>query len=582
MSEHAGDELNVGKTATGMEGAEFPETNMRAVQAVAGALASTLGPTPRDKLIVTPLDAPQPDDSSGQPDSQFEVATDGATILQQLPLEHPIGPLVKRMTGPERPGDTDVEGQDIPDGVTTGVVLAASLLDEAENLLEMGVHPTDIRRGFQVAADTTMETLRSLARPLDLSEREQAQAVARSAMNGNDIGGLVDTWASLAVDVVKQVGQPNAKTFAIRTKRTGRISDSRLVYGTILDRNGRADQRMPEVVEDASVLVLGGHGTGGLSDPTLEKDWTASSAEDVDLSGLATAFDDRREDILTDIVTAGVDVILAREGIISEYSAALADHGILGIRRVNRLKLAQAARATGATIVNDPSDISPDHLGWAKQVSVQNHDPRPGRRRKRKMTVIEDCEDPDSVTALLTGTFDQGGEQLTRQLRKGAAAVAAAAGYGTDHTGYLPGGGAVDVAVANRLRNVATAEDSKAQLAVEGFADAAEMVPFTIAKNAGADPTVVVADIRSEQAATDERYGFVASGRSVADVLDAGVLDSHVVRRRAYTTATQVANLILGIDDAVKATFTFERSDPEDTIYDKRARKVEKAREDDT
>ena len=581
MEHNASTDDAVGRTAPGMEGAEFPAANMSAVRAVAGALASTLGPTPRDKLVVTALETRQPNDPSNPPQDEFVVATDGATILEELPLEHPIAPLVRRMIGPERPGDTDVEGKDIPDGVTTSVVLAASLLDEASELLEMGVHPSDIKRGFQAGLDVATAAMEELATPLDLDDRDRAEAIARSAMNGNDIGGLVDAWVPLAVDVVEQVGSPNEKTFAIRTKRTGRLSDARLIDGAVLDRSDRADERMPKSVDSPSILTLGGHGTGGLIDPSLERDWTTDDDEQVDPGALTSAFDGRREEIVADIVTAGADVVLARQGMEPEYRAALAEHGILGVRAVNRLKLAQAALATGATIVNDPTDIKSEYLGQAGRVSIQKHDPRPGRRRTRKMTVIEGCDDPQSVTALLPGTFDQGGEQLTRQLRKAAAAVAAAAGDGTSHAGFLPGGGATDVAVARRVRESATEHESKAQLAVEGFADALEMIPFTLAKNAGSDPIGTVADIRSQQSANGDTYGFTMPGRSVADVVEAGVLDAHATRRRSLTTATEVTNMILGIDDALAATFEIERADPEDTIYDKRARQVEDARESD-
>ncbi|RXK47924.1 TCP-1/cpn60 chaperonin family protein [Halorientalis pallida] len=581
MNENASDDGTVGQPAPGLEDAEFPAANMNAARAIAGALASTLGPTPRDKLVVTALEARQEPDPSDPPRDVYLVATDGAAILDELPLEHPIGPLLRRMIGPERPGDTDVEGQDIPDGVTTSVVLLASLLDEASELIEMGVHPADVKHGYRAALDVATETLADLATPLSLEDRERAEAVARSAMNGNDIGGLLDTWAPLAVDAVEQVGHPNAKTFAIRTKRTGSLSDSRLIDGTVLDRSGRADDRMPESATDASVLVLGGHGTGGLTDPSLERDFSTADDGDVDPSGLATAFDGRREEVITDIVTSGADVVLARQGMETEYRAALAEHDILGIRGVNRLKLAQAALATGATIVNDITDIRPEHLGHAGRVSVQAHDPRPNRRRTRKMTVIEGCADPGSVTALLAGTFDQGGEQLTRQLRKAAAAVAGAAGHETPHGGYLPGGGAVDAVVARRVREAATEQGTKAQLAVERFADAVEMIPFTIAKNAGDDPVGVVADIRAEQSTGELAYGYTAPDRTVTNVVDAGVLDTHHIRRRTYTKATEVANLILGIDDAVKANFEFERPDPDEKIYDQRARDVESAREND-
>jgi len=258
-------------------------------------------------------------------------------------------------------------------------------------LLELGVHPSAVRWGYETALATATETLASLARPLDPADRDVAEAVARSAMNGNDIGGLVDTWVPLAVDVVERVGEPTEKTFAVRTKRTGHIGDSHLVDGAVLDRTGRADDRMPTSAEAPSVLVLGGHETGGLVDPTLDRDWTAGDAEEVDPGALSTAFDGRREEVISNVVTAGADVVVARQGMETPYRAALADHGILGLRGVNRLKLAQVALATGATIVNDVTDIRAEHLGEAGRVAVRNHDPRPGRRRKRKMTVVEGC-----------------------------------------------------------------------------------------------------------------------------------------------------------------------------------------------
>jgi chaperonin GroEL (HSP60 family) len=336
---------------------------------------------------------------------------------------------------------------------------------------------------------------------------------------------------------------------------------------------------MPKRVTDATILVVGGHDSTGLIDPALDRDWSPDASESVDPSALASAFDGRREEVISDIVTAGVDVVLARGGMEPKYRAALADHGILGVRSVNRLKLAQAALATGAMIVTDIGDIKTKHLGHAARVTVQNHDPRPGRRRTRKMTVIEGCDDPDSVTAMLPGTFDQGGEQLTRQVRKAAAAVAAAAGAGSSQSGVLPGGGATEVAVASAVRSAATAHDSKVQLALEGYADAMEMIPFTLAKNAGDDPIGTVTEVRARQSAEGSHHGYDAVDRSVTDVVEAGILDAHAIRRESLTKATEVANLILGIDDAVKATFEIERADPDDTIYDGRARQVEDARE---
>jgi len=573
MSERPAKPHTAGTPVPALSDAEFPQTNIAAVRAIAGAVASTLGPTPNDKLVVTELASRQPDDPANPPTDEFAVTTDGQTILDHLPLDHPIAPLITEIAGPEPSGDADIKGQSVPDGVTTTTILAAALLDEAEDLLDMGLHPTDIRRGYQRALSVATEELDSRARPLSLSDREIAVGLARTAMTGNDVGGFADTWASLAVDVVEQVGRPTPKSFAIRTKRTGSIGNSQLINGAVLDRVGRANSQMPKAVEDAEVLVVGGHNEGGLSDPTLDRDWSIQADTDTDTAALATAFDARKEQVVQDIVTSGADVVITRLGIGSEYSAALATHDILGIRRVNRLKLSQVANATGATTVQDITDIQAGHLGSADRITVTTHDPRPDGRNTRKMTIVKAGANSGTATALLTGMFEQGGEQLTRQLRKGAQAVAAAAGYGTPHDGYLPGGGAADMAVAAQVRSVATSENDKVQLATERFADAVEVLPFTLAKNAGRDPLGMVADVRAKQTTESDghQYGLVGTDQSVENAIEAKVVDPHKIRRECYTKATQVANLVLGIDNAVQATFSTDTAGPGDVIYDDRA-----------
>ena len=178
---------------------EFPQANIVAVRTMAEVLRSTLGPRSSDKLVVNALasETERQDFRDNLPTDDYTVANDGATILQELPTQHPIAPIVLRVIGPERPGDTDVVGQDIYDGISTTVVLTGALLDEAENLLEQGVHPYDIRRGYVAAAEAARERLGELSRPLDDFDDPDAAAVAvaRTAMTGNDIGGAADRWA---------------------------------------------------------------------------------------------------------------------------------------------------------------------------------------------------------------------------------------------------------------------------------------------------------------------------------------------------------------------------------------------------
>lgn len=551
---------------------EFPRANAVAVQAIAGTLASTLGPTPRDKLVVETLATREETRRGVPPTDEFVATSDGATILEHLPLEHPVAPIVERMAGPERPGETDVEGRDVPDGVTTSVVLAAALLDEGVDLVEKGVHPQSIIRGYDAARAIATDEVRTAARPVEEFDDPDARAlnVAKTAMTGNDVGGIADRLAAFAREIVAEVGVPTEKRLAVRQVRDGFIADSQLVRGAVLDRNSRVDDKMPQRVEDASVLVLGGHDRGGLDAPDLDDDVTATVEEVEDVEAFEMVFDDWRADVCTSIRQAGVNVVVTELGIDSDFNDFLVENDILGIRSVNRLDLAQVARATGATVVSDPRDVAAEHLGHAGIVEEQTIEPREGRRKRRRMTVFDDCTDPDSVCVVLRGVDDYLGDQATTDLRKAAAAVATATGDADASAGVVPGGGAIDVRVASAVRDASTGEGSRAALAMEAYADAVQQVPHTLAHNAGLDPIETLADLRAAHERGDDS-GLVFPDGGIADVVKAGVVDPAATRLEGYHTATDIATLLLRIDDALDAEFTEDEPDPDDVIFDEPA-----------
>ncbi|ELY40953.1 TCP-1/cpn60 chaperonin family protein [Natronorubrum sulfidifaciens] len=569
-------------TETGGE-LQFPHANIVAARAVTGVLESSVGPLSHETLITGRSSTE--DREPGEPETRVDtVSSDGATVLEELPIEHPMGPIIRRLVVPERPGTTDVVGELVPDGVGTTVVLLGALLKEGERLIERGVHPTTIEEGYSAALETVERTLQSLSKPLEEFDDPTAAAemVARSAMTGNDIGGAREIWAAGAVEAAAQVGMPDEETLAVRQIRSGSIDDSRLVSGTVLDRNEICDERMPRRIEDANVLVLSGFKrgkandgkTGGLQDPDFQQDGEriiVDSPDDIE------AFDDvfvrRREQVVAGLVDAGVDVVVTRTGINDAYQELLVEHGIVGIRGVNRLKLTQLARATGATPVVDSTDVTPADLGSAGLVEQHVIDKRQGRRKRRRMVVFDDCPDPESVTFLLHGVHGQLGEQAATEVRKAVAAVATATGETAAPAGVLPGGGATELEVARELRAAALEADGRAQLAFEAFADATERFVSTLARNAGMDPLTTLTNLREATTNTTNGTapGLVLPTKEIDDVLDAGVLDPTGVRRRCYRHAVDVALLVLRVDDAIDATFTDEPTEPGDAIYDEHA-----------
>lgn len=550
----------------------YPEANFRAVRALAGALATTLGPSPRDKLIIEALATRQDPSYPGEPAvDEFTVTSDGATILAALDLDHPIAPIVRRIAGPRRPGTTGVEGEDIPDGVTSTLVLAAALLDEADGLLRQGLHPRTVSAGYVTGLEVAVETLQAAARSLDSFDDPTAAGrdVARTAMTGNDVGWLGDRFASLAVEAVSTVGAPRPETFVVRAIRDGSLEDSRLVRGTVLDRSERVSEAMPPRAEAVSVLVLAGQDEGGLR--TLEYDEAYRIEADApdELAAFQDIEADRRAGLLERLEAHNVGVVVAQQGIETEYASELAERGIIGIDGVTPLDLRTVALATGAEPVKKTDGFEAADLGWAGTVVEERIEPiERGGRRRRRVVVIDGCERPESVCAYLRGVSGQLADQAVSALRTAVAAVALARGDGAGAAGVLPGGGASELRIAAALRGATAGRGTRQSVALESFADAAETLAGSLVANAGVDRLTTIADLRAAHDAGDRNHGFLVPPAAVGDAVAAGILDPLATRRGVYTAAVEVATLLLSIDDALDATPAEDPPDPDDAIYE--------------
>ncbi|WP_433627596.1 TCP-1/cpn60 chaperonin family protein [Halomicrococcus sp. NG-SE-24] len=550
---------------------QFPQANITAVRAIAEILRTTLGPTPQDTLVLSQLETRSGDADRGIPGTdEYVVASDGATVLEELPLEHPIAPVLLRVVGPERPGDTDVEGERIPDGITTTVVLGAALLKEAATLLEKGLHPTTVSMGYETALAVVADVLDGATRSLSAfpSSTAAASAVARTAMTGNDVGAFADDWAPLAVEAVETVGTPDETTFAVRRFSNGRIDESRLVHGAVLDRYSRAHPEMEREKRDATVLALGGQDNRGL------QVWEPESIAGVRVDSVATeaaladAEHARRREVVDHLVELGVDVVVTRSGIDRHYLRLLVDAGVLGVRGVTSLDFSHVCRGTGATEILKPDDATAADLGHAGVVEEQRIGRRRHRRKRRRILVFDECDAPETVTAVLTGVSGQPGDQMARQVRKAAAAVAAARGLGGRRPGVVPGGGATELRIARTLRTTARSTDTREQLAIEAYADAVDRVVTTLARNGGRDPVTTLADLRAAHETRSERVGLVLPDGTIEDTVDAGVLDPIAYRRKQYVCATEVSQLLLTIDDAIDAERADEGASPGEALYD--------------
>lgn len=570
-----GEDIDIDRPSSDDDAFRFPDANIVAVKALAGVFSSVLGPSSKDKLIIEQLESRTPPRPLRGPEpDKYVVTSDGHTIMDTVSIEHPVGAILGQISGSDQPGEADVEGAHIPDGVSSTVVLLGSLLHEGQSRLDLGLHPHTIRSGYEIGAMIAHETLHSLTRQVgEAPDAERwKRSVARTAITGNDIAGMGETWADLAVEAVETVGPPNELSLAVRTLMHGSITESRLVRGAVLDRNQRAHEDMPRRVTDPTIAVLGGfEHQGGLQDPQIRDDIALDIHSPTTTEKVEAMFVERREQIVSDLVEKEVDVVVARSGISPEFQRCLADNGILGIRGVSELEVRQVAAATGARLCKHPEDLDPEGFGTCGLVEEQIIDKRQNRRTRRRMIVFEDCDEPKSVTVLLRGVSGQIADQATIQLRKAAMAVAEAMGLTPGPAGVVPGGGAADLHIAETVRDRATSYDSRVQLALEAFADASENLLATIARNGAVDPYTAVTTVRSRRMQRDEHFGIFLPEGSVVNTEQVGIVDPTATRCRVYTTAVEVANLILNIDDAIDAVVSQEPPDPDDAIYEEPA-----------
>ena len=502
-------------------GGDAQDSNIRAGKAVASAVRTTLGPRGMDKMLV---------DSGGN----VVVTNDGATILEEMDIEHPAAQMIVEVA--------QTQEESVGDGTTTASILTGELLSQAEHLLDDDLHPTVIIEGYNEAARLAQEAIEHQVLDVTL-DGDVLAAVAESSMTGKGTGDVTaDVLARHVVDAVRAVhdGSKPFDTDDVRIlTRTGASSSAtELVEGVVVDKS-RAHDGMPRSVEDATVAVLttkldvreGEAGTE-YSISSVEQLEAAIEAEDAELRGYATALAD-----------AGVDVVFCTKSIADRVVDHLARQGILAFESVKSADARAIARATGAKQLGDVRDLDPADFGHADRIATRTFG-------DDELTFVEGGDAAKTVTLLLRGGTEHVVDELERAISDAVDVTVAA----IDAGGVVPGAGATEVAVADHIRSAASGVQGRKQLAVEAFADAVEALPRTLATNAGMDPIDAVVELRSTFD-RDGVAGILSTGRTgeVGDPIEAGIFDPAAVKREAVTAATEAATMIIRIDDVIAA-----------------------------
>ncbi|HKZ48254.1 MAG TPA: thermosome subunit beta [Thermoplasmata archaeon] len=503
------------------KGAQF--NNIAAAKAVADAVRSTLGPRGMDKMLV---------DSMGD----VVITNDGVTILKEIDIEHPAAKMLVEVA--------KTQDEEAGDGTTTAVILAGELLKKAEDLIEQNIHPTLIAHGYRLAAEKATEIMERDSAKVSIKDTEVLNKIAVTAMASKSASGQKDLLADLSVRAVTAVAEERDGRFTVdddniqvTKKHGGSVSDTSLVEGVIVDKE-RVHPGMPQQVENARIALV---------DAALEVKKTEIDAkiEITDPSQLQ-AFLAEEEGMLKRMVdtvkASGASVLFCQKGIDDLAQHYLAKEGIYAVRRVKKSDMEKLPKATGGRVVTKLDELSKADLGGAKLVYER-------KIGEDEMTFVTGCKNPKAVSILIRGGTEHVVDEVERSLEDSLSVVACAVEDGKTITG----GGSTAMEIALGLRDYANSVGGREQIAIEAYADAVEVIPRTLAENAGLDPIDTLIALRKEHKRGSKSAGINVYNGKIEDAWKNSVIEPIRVGRQAVASATDAAVMILRIDDVIAA-----------------------------
>jgi thermosome len=506
-------------------GKEAQRNNIMAARVIGEVLKTTLGPRGMDKMLI---------DSLGD----ITITNDGAAILNEIEVEHPAAKMMVEIAKTQ----DDMVG----DGTTTAVVLAGELLKRAEELLDQNIHPTIIVSGYRKAAQKAIEVINNIAIPVDIEDKATLKKVALTSIASKAVGGAREHLADMAIEAIKQIVEQRgdrriADIDNIQLiKKTGKsLLESQLVRGLIIDKEA-VHPGMPKSVEKAKIALL---------DCPLEIEKTEISAEiRIKDPSQMKAFLDQENKMIQEMVekvkASGANVVFCQKGIDDMAQHFLAKDGILAARRVKESDMEKLARATGGRLVTDLGDLKAQDLGVAGVVEER-------KIGDDKMIFVEKCKDPRSVAILIRAGLERMVDEAERAMTDALSVVSDV----IENSKVVAGGGAAEIEVAKELRSYATKIGGREQLGIEAFADSIEVIPKTLAENAGLEAIDVIVDLRSSHDKADGKYrGINVFTGKVEDMNAKGVIEPVIVKEQAIKSATESATMILRIDDIIAST----------------------------
>ncbi|MFH0835386.1 MAG: thermosome subunit beta [Candidatus Micrarchaeota archaeon] len=505
-------------------GRDAQRTNIAVAYAVASAVKTTLGPRGMDKMMVSEM-------------GDIVITNDGATILQEMNIEHPAAKMMVEIA--------KTQDEEVGDGTTSAVVLAGELLKNAAGLLDQDIHASTLIAGYKSAAEKAIAILEEVGEKVTLKDIPTLEKIAGISMGSKTVstGAVNATLSKMVVQAIVQVAeQKDGKTYVdkdyikLEKKQGGDVNQTALINGVLIDKEV-VHPGMPKKIENAKIALI---------DTALEIEKTETDARiNINSPDQMSEFLQQEEKMLKTMVekvaASGCNVLFCQKGIDDVAQHYLYKKGIIAARRVKKSDMEKLVRASGGRIVTTLDDLSNKDLGFAGIVEER-------KISGEQMIFVEKCKDPKSVTLLVRGGTRHVVDEAERAVVDAIGAVSSAVQDGK----YVIGGGAIEMEIAMRLRKFAVEVGGREQLAIQAFAEAMEVIPRALAESCGIDAIDTLVDLRTKHEKGGRSIGVDVYAAKTGDLRNT-VIEPLKVKKQAIQSASEVTEMILRIDDIIAA-----------------------------
>jgi len=501
------------------------KANILAATTVSNLLRSSLGPKGMDKMIV-----------SG--DGDITVTNDGATILQNLEVDHQIAKLLVELS--------QAQDDEIGDGTTGVVVLAGGLLEEAQKLLSKGIHPIRVAQGFEAACDVAVKNLEKISDSVKVSKDDTSvlYSTAATTISSKIINRFKKQMAHISVDAVLAVTDwerkdVNFEHIKLEGKVGGKLEDTQLVKGIVIDKEFSHPQ-MAKEMKNAKIAIL----TCPFEPPRPKTKYEIGVTTSEQYMELYKLEQEYFHKMISYIKDSGANVAFCQWGFDDEANHLLLQNNLPAVRWIGGVELELIAMATNGRITPRFEELDNKKLGNCGIIRTLEF----GTTRD-KMLVIEECPNSKAVTIFIRGGNSMIVEEAKRSIHD---ALCVTRNLIRDSR-IVYGGGSCEISCANAIRNIADNIEGQDQYAYKAFADALESIPIALAENSGLSPIEKVAEARKSQLDNNNPHiGIDCMQRGDSDMKNQRVFETLIGKQQSYLLATQVVKMILKVDDVMQ------------------------------